>query len=658
MHKKFTLGSLCLLAVAGTASGVSATDLTQLSLEELMSIEITSVAKKSQRLSDAQAAIHVITRDDIRRSGASNLPEALRQVPGVQVARIDGSRYAVSIRGFSGRFSGKLLVLQDGRTLYTPLFSGVYWEAQDVLLEDVERIEVIRGPGGTLWGANAVNGVINIITRKAEDSQGGYLEARGGNFEQGIATRYGGQFGESGHYRVYAKLDDHAELEDANGDDAHDAWKRRRAGFRADFAGAARDIVTLQGDVYENEADQTSGVSSLSPMGTNFVPNTADMNGANLLFRWQRTLNESEDWQVQAFFDRAELQDAVLDQRIDTLDVEFQHRLPLSTTQELTWGLGYRQVSDKLDSNGFTIAFDPNKENSTIYNVFVQDEISLAEDLRLTIGSKFERNDYTGTEAQPSLRLLWQATETDTLWGAVSRAVNTPSRSHRDATLNFLVIPGAPFPTVLSNFGNKDTESEELTSTEIGYRGQFGADFNLDATVFYNVYDKLITNEFAGVTPPPSYVNVTSTYGNLMEGKAYGIELAANWQASPAWRLRASYSRLEMDFELKAGSTDASAPDDTEGSSPQHMAQLHSLHNLGENLELGAFVYYVDELPALGIEDYTRVDLRLGWRPAENLEVSLTAQNLADKRHAETTSVDVTASEIPRSLYGKVNWRF
>jgi iron complex outermembrane receptor protein len=660
MCGKRSLICLSLLAAAGNALAAVETDLTQLSIEELMAIEITSVAKKSQRLSDAAAAIHVITADDIRRSGATSLPELLRQVPGVQVARIDGSRYAVSIRGFSNRFSGKLLVLQDGRTLYSPLFAGVYWEAQDVLLEDVERIEVIRGPGGTLWGANAVNGVINIITRPAKDSQGGYLEARGGSLENGAAARYGGQIGDTGHFRVYAKFDDHDELDSAAGQAAHDAWKQRRAGFRADIAVDARDAVTLQGDLYEGRADQLEGVSSLFPAGTTFRPDTADLNGGNLQFRWRRSIDAAEDWQVQAFIDRAELHDAVLDQRIDTVDLEWQHRFRPSPAQELTWGLGYRHIADEL-RGGFTISFAQEKRDSDLYSAFVQDEIRLAEDLRLTLGSKFEHNDYTGFEVQPSLRLLWQATATDTFWGALSRAVQTPSRATQDSRLNYLVLPGAPFPTVLGYRGSPDFQSEELLAGEIGYRGQYGPNFNLDATAFYNDYDKLLSRESNPVVPPPPYLLATNLYGNLMEGRTYGIELSANWQVTPSWRLRASYSRLEMDLDLKAGSSDTTGPTGPAGSagnSPKHMAQVHSLHDLGHKLELDAFLYYVDELPSQGIGDYTRLDLRLGWRPVRDLELSLTARNLLDNRHPEYQAQDVTASQVPCSLLGQIRWRF
>lgn len=646
--------AVCLLAPwAVGARAEEIPDLTQLSLEELMAIEITSVAKKSQRLSDAAAAVHVLTREDIRRAGVTSLPELLRQVPGVQVARIDGSRYAVSIRGFSNRFSGKLLVLLDGRTLYTPLFAGVYWEAQDTPLEDVERIEVIRGPGGTVWGANAVNGVINIITRSAADSQGGYVEALAGNLEGGARVRYGGALGEAGHFRVYATADDHSQLTNAGGGDAHDAWRQQRAGFRADLPVDEQDAYTLQGDVYRTRADQLEGVSQPAPVpGTFFTPNTADLSGANLLWRWRRAVNAGEDWSLQAYLDHTQLKDAVLDQRIDTLDLEWQHRFQWTTRQEITWGLGYRHSWDEL-LGSYTISFTTRRRDSALYSAFIQDEITLADDWVMTLGSKLEHNDYTGYEAQPSARLLWRASSEDNYWAAVSRAVQTPSRATRESILNYLVLPGPP-PITLGYRGNPDLQSEEVWAYELGYRGQFSPSFNLDATVFYNRYDKLLSRE----PDPPAFPFITSTYGNLMAGETQGVELAVNWQATPSWRLHASYSYLHMDLRLKPGSRDTLPPTMDEGSAPRHMAQLHSLYALRHDLDLDAYLYYSDALPYLGIDGYTRLDLRLAWRPRRDLELSLTGQNLLDNRHLEYDAVDVLASQVPRSLLGRVVWYF
>lgn len=481
------LALLVALALTSGAALAQSQDPTLLSLEELMGIEISSAAKRPQRLSDAATAIHAIGREEIRRSGATSLPELLRTVPGVQVSRIDGSRYAVSIRGFSSRYSGKLLILQDGRTLYSPLFSGTYWEAQDVLLEDVERIEVIRGSGGTLWGANAVNGVINIITKQAKDTQGTYVEAKGGTLERGVALRHGIALDNGGHARAYAKIDRHDPLETATGDEAYDAWRQQRAGFRVDLAPSASDKVTVQGDVFEAHSQQRVLLMPGPTVPAGFVPDTALSKGANVLVRWQRELGPKESWQLQAYVDQTEQADVMQQHRIDTLDLEWQHRLPLTASQDLTWGLGVRSVRQQLDG-GFTVSMNPNRQDHMLYSAFVQNEIQLHEDVHLTLGTKLEHNEYTGLEAQPSARLQWRATPTDNVWAAASRSVATPSMATTAAIGHF---GRQPVPmlgnVVLGVRGHPDLQSEVMTSYEVGYRGQFGSRISLDAALFYNL---------------------------------------------------------------------------------------------------------------------------------------------------------------------------
>ena len=650
----------CLFGPAAFAS--PAADATWLSLEELMSIEVSSAAKRPQRLVDAATAIYAIGREDIRRSGATNIPELLRTVPGVQVSRIDASRYAVSIRGFSNRYSGKLLVLQDGRSLYNPLFSGTYWEAQDVVLEDVERIEVIRGSGGTLWGANAVNGVINIITRNAKDTQGTFVEAKGGSLENGVALRHGGELGEDGHFRAYAKLDKHDPLDTPTGQDAHDAWDQKRAGFRMDMAPRPADTVTVQGDVYQTRAQQSSLLMPSPTATPSFVPDTARLSGANLLARWQHKASAQENWQLQAFVDRTELDEVTEKQRVDTFDVEWQHRLQLSAAQDLTWGLGYRNVRVSLDG-GFTIAMTAPKKNLAIYTGFVQDEIRLKDDLNLTLGTKLEHNDDTGLEVQPSARLQWRATPTDNFWAAVSRSVQTPSVA---ATSVFAHVGTQPVPmlgnAVLGVRGKPDVQSEIMVSRELGYRGQFGPHVSVDVAAFYNTYDRLVSRETSGLSFAP-YPLVTIGFDNLMEGKTYGLELAGNWQASPAWRLHGSYSWLKMDLRAKAGGQGVLGFG-AAGSSPEHMLKLHSLYKLTHNLELDAALYFNSQLSftsqagTFPVEKFTRLDLRLGWQPSRNVEVNLIGRNLLDKRRAEFIAEDVTANQVPRSLLLQAKWKF
>lgn len=650
LPQRLALLLACLAAVP--ASAADAFDPTALSLEELINIEITSVAKKSQRLSDAAAAITVITAEDIRRSGATSLPDALRLAPGVHVAQIDASRSVVGMRGFGGRWSSKLLVLLDGRTLYSPLFAGVYWEAQDVLLADVERIEVIRGPGGTLWGANAVNGVINIITRGSAQTQGSLVEARAGTLERGIAVRHGGRLGEIGHFRVHAKFDRHDDLEMAGNLAAHDAWRQGRAGFRADFAPPGGDRLTLQGDLYDKDADQLAIVSIAPPAGfTGPVRDTARLSGANLLFRWERALAEGAEWKFQAYLDQTRLSDINLDQRIDTADFEFQHRFPLGAAQEITWGAGYRRVADDLRSRGYTISFSPQTRSTALYSLFVQDEIRLRADLRLTVGAKFEHNDFTGFEYQPSARLMWQATPTDNLWGAVSRAVQTPSRALDDSQLNFQVL--GPFGPVLAGHGNREVQSENLLAWEIGYRGRFGPHFTLDATAFINDYSKLISRE----PQPPIGPLINNRYENRFAGRTRGYELDVHWQPQPGWRLNASYSRFAIDISGR-DSADATYEAAGEGSDPRHLVKLHSRHDLGSGLEFDAGLHHSSRLAALGVAAHTRLDLRLGWRPRPDLDLDLIGRNLLDRRHAEYLGQDVQAGEVPRSLLARLKLRF
>ena len=649
------------MAFLGHAWAAPQQDPTWLSLEELMSIEVSSAAKRPQRLADASTAIYAIGREEIRRSGATSLPELLRTVPGVQVSRIDASRYAVSIRGFSNRYSGKVLVLQDGRSLYNPLFAGTYWEVQDTLLEDIERIEVIRGSGGTLWGANAVNGVINIITRHAKDTEGTYVEAKAGSLEKGVAIRHGGKLGEDGQFRAYAKLDRHDDMDDGPGLQAHDAWQQKRAGFQAEVQPNALDTLTVQGDVYDGKADQRVLTVSDQTLQTTMLPDTAKLFGGNLMLRWKHEKGDEENWQLQAYFDNAQLDDAVQKQTVNTLDIEWQQRLTLTADQDLTWGLGVRRIEESL-KGGFTIATTPESSNNMLYSGFVQDEIKLKSDLLLTLGTKLEHNDNTGFEAQPSVRLQWKATPTDSVWAAVSRAVQTPTVATTSAHANVGTQPTPMGPLLLNVRGNPDIASESMLSREIGYRGQFGPNINIDIAAFYNTYDKLVSREF-GQPEIGRFATLPINFANLMYGKTYGFEVAGNWQVTPTWRLHGSYSNLKMDLRARPGSMGVIGFGG-EGASPQNMLQLHSLHNLPNNFELDANLYFTDKLyfadkaPPVGVASHTQLDLRLGWRPTPDLEISLTGRNLLKTRHTEYAGDDVSSTQVPRSVLAQIRWKY
>lgn len=660
--------ALC-LAASPVAWALGDTDPTRLSLEELMNIEVSSAARKPQPLSDTATALHVINRDDIRRSGASSLPELLRTVPGVQVSRIDGSRYAITIRGFASRYAGKLLVLLDGRTLYSPMFNGTFWESQDLVLDDIERIEVIRGPGGTMWGANAFNGVINIISRAAQDTQGTLVQAQGGSEETGLALRHGGELGEAGHFRAYAKTGQHDALSsDGAHLPAHDGVRQKRAGFRVDLQPVAGDRLTLQGDVHDVRADVNELATALGSPGVTFAPDTQHQMGANLLLRWEREVHLGNHLQLQAYADRVDGRSDAFDLSVDTLDLEFQQRLQLTAAQELTWGVGLRQVRDRTRGS-LTLTFDPAATRRDTYSAFVQDEITLDPSWRLTLGSKFEHNDATGGEAQPSARLHWQALPGHAFWAAISRAVETPSRATMDSQINYAVIPGRSLPvppflipaTVLGLRGNTDVVAQELVARELGYRGLFGHDLSVDLTVFHHEYDHLVSLGLPRITMGldngTPYNQAGYLFTNDLRGHAYGVEAATTWQVSPAWRLSGSVSTLRMKLKAYPGGTGDSAFGPA-GASPGYMAQLHSQLDLAHNIELDAHLYRNGKLPDLDVPAHTRLDLRLGWRVQPGLELSLTGRNLLQRSHREFESEDLQASDIPRSWLLQAHWKF
>lgn len=624
---------------------------------------VTSVSKKKQKLSEAAAAVYVITQDDIRRSGATSIPEALRMVPGLQVARLDANKWAVSSRGFNGRFANKLLVLIDGRSVYSPLFSGVYWDVQDTLLEDVDRIEVIRGPGATLWGANAVNGVINIITKNAEDTQGGLLTAGGGNEERGFGqVRYGGKIGEDAYYRAYAKYFDR----DAGAHGADD-WHVGRVGFRADWNVNEMDALTFQGDYSDGESGERSTYPILSPPFSDTVEDDSPFSGGNILFRWERQFSEASDLALQTYYDRTERATTFVAQKHDTFDLDFQHRFRPMEGQEIVWGLGYQFIADEIVGS-WTLAVDNEHQEDHLLSAFVQDEMSFMEDrLRVTVGSKFEHNDYTGFEFQPSGRVLWTPRERDTVWAAVSRAVRTPSRietAEDGGRINLRAFPGLGGVTTLASlFANSDMESEELLGYELGYRTRVTDRLTLDIAGFYNQYDDLRTLDletpYMEDTPAPSHILIPFRVGNKMDGETYGVELAAEWKVLKWWRLDAAYTYLQMELHVDADSGDILS-EAAEGQSPHNQFSLRSSMDLPSNLEFDSWLRYVDNLPDLDVNSYVTLDVRLGWKPRENIELFVVGQNLIDSEHREfgPRFLETQATSVERGVYAGLTWRF
>jgi len=606
---------------AFAADAPRASDLADLSLEELANIPVTSVSKHPEPLANAAASIFVITGEDIRRSGATRLPEALRLAPNLQVALANASTYAISARGFNGTTANKLLVLIDGRIVYTPLFSGVFWDVQDVLLDDVERIEVISGPAGTLWGANAVNGVINVITRSARDNRGPLYSVSSGNRETDVAMRVVGPVGEEGAARFYVKGFNRSSTELSNGASANDAWGRQQAGFRADW-GSAESAFTFQGDTYSG---------SNLPGTAQFAPTVS---GDNLLGRWNRDLAQWGQLQVQGSFDRTERDiPGTFAESLDLYDIEVQHSLRALGAHSITWGGGYRYGTDHV-TNSAVLAFLPADRNLRWSNVFVQDEIALKDNLRLTLGAKFENNYYTGTDFMPSVRLAWKPEPQHLLWGAVSRAVRAPSRIDRDFFVNA--------PPVLTLQGGPGFMSEIVDAFEVGYRAQPSPQVSYSLSAFHNIYDKLRSLE-----PAPGGASVLD---NKMQGTTDGLEAWGTYQAAKNWRLSAGGFLLKerLNFKPDSGDTNIAAA----GNDPAHQLMLRSSHELPDRSQLDVIVRHVGALPNPSVPSYTVMDVRYGMRLRRDLELTLAAQNLLDAPHAEFGGTSV----VSKSGYVGLKW--
>jgi len=666
-HLAWRLSALA--AVLGLAvpsfSQQPARDLAEATIEELMNITVTTVGKKEQTLSTAPAAVYVITQEDIRRSGATSIPEALRLAPGVEVAQIAADAWAVSIRGFNSRYANKLLVLIDGRSVYSPLFSGVFWGVQDTLLEDVERIEVVRGPGGTLWGANAVNGIINIITKRSSETQGGLITAGGGSYDRGLgAVRYGGTLGARASYRVFGKFLKRDSLADALGNDANDRWGMLRSGFHSDWILSDRNSLTLQGDIYHETAGETFALVLLPPPYSQTFIDDTKSSGGDLLLRWNHRWAGGSKTTLQMYYDRTE-RSSVSDRTIhDVFDLDFQNQIQFGGRHDVVWGLGFRSTVEKIRGS-FEVSFTPSNRTLLLFSGFAQDEITLVRDrLRLTLGAKLEHNDFTGLEVQPSLRLLWTPHRRHTLWAAVARAVRTPSVGEQSVRLNSAAFPGPEGMTYLLAFlGDPDFKSEDLLAYEFGYRAQPGKRLSLDVAAFYNVYHHLASAEpgipFLESSPSPPHLVLPIHLGNQVDGAGYGIEVAASYTPVRPWKLSGSYSWLRTQVRHDPSNPNISSLS-LPGDNPQHQFQLHSYLSLPRSFEFDTNLFYIDELKTQGIPRYTRLDTRLAWHPKEKLELSCGLQNLLNAQHPEFSStLGIQGSaQVKRSYYGKITWRF
>ncbi len=646
------LFSLFTGSVLADMDPTSTGDLKQMSLEQLMDIEVTSVARHPQKLLQAAASIQVITQEDIRRSGATSLPEALRLADNLEVAQKNSHDWAITARGFNTALANKLLVMIDGRTVYTPLFSGVFWDVQDYPLADIERIEVISGPGGTLWGANAVNGVINIITKSAADTQGIYAEGGGGNRLQEFGeARYGGMLAPDVSFRVYGKYFDRGDEVLADGSPASDAWHQAQGGFRIDSSASQQDTLSLHGDFYDGHEDEDTG-------------GQAQTSGANVVGSWNHVFSSEADVSLRSYIDHTHLLDPIaeyvlnniplapagtLHDDLTTYDVDFQNRFSLGPRNRIVWGLGYRLTHDTVQ-NAPGLGFFPTTLQQNLFSAFLQDELRIATDWSLILGSKLEHNDYTGFELEPNVRMQWNVAASQTLWSAISRAARTPSRVDRN-------LAEPPPPAFLVLEGSRAFGSEYVTAYELGYRAQVSSKLSGSLAAFYNDYRNVRSVSLTPTTLLPVY------FANNLEGDTYGLELSGNYQVLEPWSLHAGYNLLKENIHVKPGQFDL---DDAlnETADPQQQVSLRSTLDLPRRVELDATLRWVDELPInngpnLGVvPSYFELDTRVAWRAPGGFELSLVGQNLLHDRHAEYGYINPRQVQIARSVYGKIAWQF
>jgi len=642
-------------------------DLAAMSLEDLMNIHVTSASKEDQKMSQVAAAIFVIGQEDIRRSGARNIPELLRMVPGMDVAQINANTWAVSSRGFNTQFVNKMLVLIDGRAVYTPLLGGVNWDTQDVPLEDIERIEVIRGPGGTLWGANAVNGVINVTTKKAAGTQGGLITAAGGTSAQTSGTvRYGGALGPGANYRVFASYLNYGPLQEFGTQSKDDDWNLLHGGFRVDETFSAKDSLTLQGDLYTgNEGAGIVHISSIDPPVTEDLDTRAGLSGGNILGRWNHNFSSRSDSSLQFYFDNYTRTGPSAHERGKTIDFEFNHHVVAGEHQDFVWGVGYRRTWDQTQGT-IDAAFIPADKILQRFNTFAQDTIALNPNrLYLTVGVKLEHYDFDGFGVQPSARLAWTPTNRQTFWAAVSRGNRSPTRRDEGIVAGLDVFPdpaGSSTPVALTLFGNPRVKPEHILAYEAGFRSQPSARFSIDLAAFYNRYTNLVSSEPGQrvfvPSPTPAHFLIPIVFQNEMYGSTAGGEIAANMKLTNRWTLSPGYALLKTYLHLEPSSRDGISL--TEFRDPQHQAQLRSHVELSHGLAWDAAAYFVSRVPSQQVTSITRVDTQLTWRAAERLELSLGGQNLLHDHHLESLDIltVVNSSLIKRSLFAKMAWRF
>ena len=645
--------------------------LLDLSIQELMNIKVTTVSRRPQKLTEVASAVFVITQDDIRRSGATNIPDALRMAPGVEVERIGTDKWAISIRGFDSRFANKLQVLMDGRSVYLPTTSGVVWSQQDTLIEDIERIEVIRGPNAGVWGANAVNGIIHIITKRAADTQGTLLTAGGGSFEQGfVGARYGGKINEETPFRVYAKGFTRDSTASLTGGNNSDQWHSGRGGFRIDHHRGI-DQFTLQGDIFSNFIGDTVNKSTLDLPSISAGGHRGQEVGGNIRFRWDRALSDRSSIMLQTYYDRVHrLLPTTANTVLESFDIDFQHRFPLFDRHDITWGSNYRLYHSKVLDIA-TTTYTPQARTNQLFSGFIRDDITLIPDrLFFTLGTRLDRNDFTGLEIQPNARLMWTPNTENSIWMAVSRAVRTPSRSENDIHIKVMQlknVPGLsdlPFPVLAMLEGNHHFKSEKLIAYELGYRHQLSPRASVDIAGFVNDYSQLRDFSFGALslsTGLPNQFLLPMIANNQASAVTYGVEVSADWRPLDNWRIQSNYSFLDMQISAsqlaKKVDPGTSAADKI---NPQHQFSIRSNYDLSEKLQFNLWLRYTSDISYYQIPGYVTMDTKLVFKPAKNIELFVVGQNLFSQNHREFVAdiAPSAAAFISRGVYAGAQWRF
>jgi len=658
------LGLVTLSVVVRSQDIPASSPLKSLSLEQLGQVEITTVSKQPEEVWQTPAAVFVVTHEDIRRSGATSIPELLRLVPGVEVARSQSGVWAVGIRGFNSGFSKDLLVLIDGRSVYTPLFEGVYWDVQDLVLDDIERIEVIRGPGGTIWGPNAVNGVINIITRKAADTQGAFVHiAAGGTVDRFTGeVRYGLQPRHNLQLRLFAK--GFSRGPEANpGTDPYDDWHQERGGARADWQPTTRDSLMLSSMAYGGSTGDQNTIGEFYPPSQLIVDAQTAVSGGDVVLRWDHQLAGSCGFYLQGYYDRTNRATSQFTETRNTIDLDFIDHIANLPRQSLIVGAGLRESPSHLVQTQATVNFSPNKINNYVYSLFAQDSVQiLPETLTLTLGSKFEDDMYSGWGVQPTAQILWHPKSTTSLWGSVARALRTPGRLDRDLSLLGDVTTSGPSgPIFLQVEGNPNFVPEVLLGWSAGVRQLLWTKLYVDVAAFHNQYDNI--ESYGGPAPlftypttPYPYEQINIQYGNGLRGVSDGLEIAPDWKPVSWFEMRGSFSHVHVALHSKLGYSQASYAAGIEGSSPHREAAVQGIFTLGHGVEIVPDYRFVSALPAAAVPRYQTADTRIAYPLETHLELSATGQNLLQARHLEMTGDNSNAVGIKREVFGGLTW--